>query len=191
MLVLIKNDIKISNWKIKIKVKFWSICNKNKILSNYIIESVLSSFRTLRRRFRWLVKVILGDKKTSNYVVQTAYFCHSLHHLPPLIRDFTGCVKPLLDFRGEDSYTLDRFFVSRSQLSVSTHSKRDAQSTFLYTSMAGKLMHAVQYYGYGGGPAGLKVIFYPPPLPLLFQPPFWILMCEFRYLGHFRSVVLR
>ena len=25
--------------------------------------------------------------------------------------------------------------------------------------MAGKLMHAVQYFGYGGGPSGLKVIF--------------------------------
>ena len=31
--------------------------------------------------------------------------------------------------------------------------------TFLSVSMAWKLMHAVQYFGYGGGASGLKVIF--------------------------------
>ncbi|KAB1225534.1 hypothetical protein CJ030_MR1G017491 [Morella rubra] len=31
--------------------------------------------------------------------------------------------------------------------------------------MAGKLMHAVQYYGYGGGPAGLKHVEVPVPTP--------------------------
>ena len=33
-------------------------------------------------------------------------------------------------------------------------------STFSSVSMAGRLMHAVQYHGYGGGPAGLKVIYF-------------------------------
>ncbi|KAK9992948.1 hypothetical protein SO802_022651 [Lithocarpus litseifolius] len=31
--------------------------------------------------------------------------------------------------------------------------------------MAGKLMHAVQYFGYGGGPSGLKYVEVPVPIP--------------------------
>lgn len=40
-----------------------------------------------------------------------------------------------------------------------TYIKNCGLWTFLSVSMAGKLMHAVQYFGYGGGASGLKVIF--------------------------------
>ena len=51
---------------------------------------------------------------------------------------------------------------SRPSLSLShthTYIKNCGLWTFLSVSMAGKLMHAVQYFGYGGGASGLKVIF--------------------------------
>ena len=53
-------------------------------------------------------------------------------------------------------------FLLLGRLSLShthTYIKNCGLWTFLSVCMAGKLMHAVQYFGYGGGASGLKVIF--------------------------------
>ena len=69
-----------------------------------------------------------------------------------------------------------------------SHTHTHAQNLSSVTvSMAGKLMHVVQYFGYGGGPSGLKVIFI---FIVHFYNHHWILISGFCWLLVFKFKVL-